>query len=678
MKNMNEKDILLALNEVDEKYLETARPKRKKKIPLGRIALAASLVIVIGAAIALGMSGMLSGGGNIAEIPNNNSAQPPNNNNSALPDEDGGEGFPTLPDRDDKAESPGLPGDEEIDDRPDSAEPPELNEEIIIENYLAGENYSRLFAIINGYSSDTRKSRDDLMMDFDLPGESLDQGADGDDAETNGTSIDITENQVSGVEEPDIVKMTDKYIFHIGNAGDGTGQSLRIYTVAGELSEKVCDYELPHFDGSKHLVGAKMFLSKDCKSLIILRSYRAEQDENGAYKTLLLKLDISDVTEPKQDKAIWVGGTCDFARISGDNIILGTSFLATKHKFEWTDPDVYLPYYEIDGEKSYLSPDQIICPDEITKKCYSSLFILDGELNILSSQAIFGVSGVYGTSFVSDDKVIYAMGYGDDFDSSTDRSVGCKSDVVVLDYSSGNIKVESLFTVDGWIEDRYFVDESDGYLRIVTNGYNYLNGYELSPSESSLAVYDISTGTKIASVNDFAPEGEKVTAVRFEGDKCFVCTAEIKSYVDPVFYFDLSDYSNITEVNTGFIDGFSTNLITFGDGYLLGIGELNSGTGKVSIYKREEDAVITLSEFTFKGRYAGDRKAYLIDRENRLFGFVSGGNSGVYHLLHFDGENLTEIYSHEISYECLKARSVYYGGYLYILRVLDFDFEKIN
>ena len=472
--------------------------------------------------------------------------------------------------------------------------------------------------------------------------------------------------------------MTDKYIFHIGDCGDGFGDTLRIYTLAGEESREVCDYPLPYYDGRDTSEGTnKMFLSDDGNSLIIIKNYRAKEDPNGVYKITLLLLDVSDVTDPKQVKFITVGGMYDFARISGERLILGTTFNATKYKFDWNDPAVYLPYYQIDDNKSYFEPEDIICPDEINSKTYSSIFVFDDQLNLTNSKAIFGVSGIYGNTFVSDDKIVYTMGYGDEFESSN-TSVGCKTDITVVDYSGDELLIQGLFTIDGWIEDRYFIDEKDEYLRLVTNSYRYTSLFAIDHENSSLYIVDIQNGKQIVAIENFAPDGEGATAVRFDGDKCYVCTAEMQTYADPVYFFDLSDYNNITQVNTGFIDGFSTNLIDFGDGYLLGIGAKDNKTNKVSIYKREGDQVITVAEYFFTGWYNTDRKAYLIDRENKLFGFTSGIYSGVYHLLRFDGENLVEIASEQVSYSAIEIRSIYYQEYLYIVKIMDLSVKRVD
>lgn len=647
---MKEKNILFAISDIDEKYIEDARPRgRRRKAVVRYLTVAASLAIVIG--LSVGMLAVFGGapGGSYDDGPSGIQGGP-----SGSDEGESGGGEPSGP-QGPSAETPG--------DR--------------YSEYYAGENYSRLMAILGSFDGDGDGFY--LQGDVESGGFEADK-PEGGDASVNGSFIDVTENQVEGVEEPDKLKMTDKYLFYLGDKSNGFGEALYIYSLEGEESKEVCYYPLPVYDGSPYSDESnKIFLSDDATTLFIIKNYRGKDDPNSTYKTTVTLLDVSDVTSPKEVKYITLGGCMDYARMVGGRLLIGTTFLSTKYKFEWTDPDVYLPYYEIGEEKSYFDPEDIICPDELSYKSYSSIFILDEELNVISNKAVFDVSGVYGECFVSNDKIVYSLGYAVSQDNVICGS-DCKSNIVVIDYTSDSLKVQRILKADGWIMDRFFVDEKDDYLRFITNSYKN-PGWNWETENSSLYIYDLKKGEYTASVVNFAPDGEGATAVRFDGDKCYVCTAEIKTYTDPVYFFDLSDYSNITQVNTGFIDGFSTNLIEFGDGLLLGIGELSFQNGKVSIYKREGNVVITLAEYLFEGKYAHDRKAYLIDRENGLFGFFSGSNistSGTYHLLHFDGTELSEIYSEKINHGGYEIRSVYYKEHLYILEVYDLTVKKIT
>ena len=634
---MNKKEkFLLAIGEVDEKYVEEARDKRMKTKPI-LITVAASIAIVGIVGVSMLFSGKIgSGYGNTADNTNDNNV------------------------------------DNVIGDTTDNT----VND--VENNYGAGENYSKLTALFNGFDNSVWSYSNDLPEDLDLtdgPGGNTGSGS-------NGIQISISQNQVENVEEADIVKMTDKYIFKIGGVKNG-GEALRIYTVNGENSEQICEYPIPLFNGSKYAVGAEMFLSQDGRTVTIIKDYDHKDFDVPGYETGILTLDVSDPENPKEINSINLSGMCIFARMVNGRLLIGPGFLVTSTPFDWSNPENYLPYYINDENKTYLPPEDVICPENIYSRTYTGVTLLTDDLDIISSKAIVGIQGI---SYISNDKIIVTSGYGKRISETIDNNPVCKTDMAVLSISDNGLTMEHVLTVEGWVADRFFIDEKDGYLRIVTNDYRYRDKYSFDSKNASLYIYNLKTGEIENSVLNFAPDGEQATSVRFEDNKLYVCTAVIKTYLDPVFFFDLSSYNNITYVNTGFIDGFSSTLISYGNGYLLGIGPKDQNTNKVSVYKRQGDDVITVAEYSFKGVYSNDRKAFLIDIERGLFGFVSSGYyvdenkyvTGAYNLLKLDGDSLNEVMRIECAHNATSLRSVIYGDYLYIVKNTALEVEPVN
>ena len=195
------KEFLLSLNDIDEGYLEDARPKVKKKTALPRLVIAASILLVGATILTFALLG--GKGGNDPIVPT-----PDDSTGTLIPSED------TIPNN---------PFDDGYGD------------------------YSRLMAAINQY----KESHEDYYYDMDdgfvdegdqlkpdSPGEG-EPGASGNDTTpSNGNVIENTDNQVSGVIEGDLMKMTDKYIFRFGEERNGAGGDkryyLRIYSVDKE------------------------------------------------------------------------------------------------------------------------------------------------------------------------------------------------------------------------------------------------------------------------------------------------------------------------------------------------------------------------------------------------------------------------------------------------------------
>ena len=179
----------------------------------------------------------------------------------------------------------------------------------------------------------------------------------------------------------------------------------------------------------------------------------------------------------------------------------------------------------------------------------------------------------------------------------------------------------------------------------------------------------------------FAPRGESVQSARFDGDVAYICTAVRLS--DPVFFFDLSDYSSITYKESDTITGYSTSLVNFGDGYLLGIGVGETWDSlKIEIYEEGESGVVSVCKYELTdATYAGEYKAYFIDRENRLVGLGvtldQQEEKECYILLCFDGYQLRRVLDVPLAGVNTQKRAVLIDGCLYLFGENEFRVTQI-
>ena len=238
------------------------------------------------------------------------------------------------------------------------------------------------------------------------------------------------------------------------------------------------------------------------------------------------------------------------------------------------------------------------------------------------------------------------------------------------------------------------MDEYEGVLRVVTTTNTSRFKETISGNNASVTIpnddgngdlgigaalycIDINTWETLAEVTNFAPKGETVESVRFDGDKAYVCTAVVVTLTDPVFFFDLSDLSNITVKDTGVIDGYSSSLVNWGDGYLLGIGFNDRRELKIEVYEEGETGVnsVTAYEPGFAS-FSQEYKAYFIDRENQLIGLGVTDYTNDYGIeesperyivLHFDGFRLNEVLNVGIGAYPEYCRATLIDGYMYIL-----------
>ena len=291
-------------------------------------------------------------------------------------------------------------------------------------------------------------------------------------------------------------------------------------------------------------------------------------------------------------------------------------------------------------------------------------------------------NGVY----VSKDNIFATRYYTEEETKDNVTSATTMSEIAAISYSGDSLTPIGSVSIAGMVKDQYSMDEYNGILRVATTtrvstSETYtIDGEEMvkfTPAKTSASLYciDLSTWKVVAKVENFAPEGETVRSARFEGDIAYVCTA--KALTDPVFFFDLSDLSNITYTDTGTIEGFSTSLISFGDGYLVGIGVGNtSSTLKLEVYQETDDGVKSVCVHQIQGAYySPDYKSYLIDREHQLIGLgiidrtTSAGRRNTRYLLFSYQEGqliLVGTVEYDDVYRPQYIRSVYIDGYLYV------------
>ena len=460
--------------------------------------------------------------------------------------------------------------------------------------------------------------------------------------------VESTDNQVAGIIEADIIKTTEKYLFRLAN-----NTILRIYSLEGENSKLVSEYYIPRIEGSYSIYdGAEMYLTEDCKTVIVITDYVSKIEGVSKRRVGITSIDVSDPANPVKTSDLSIDGLYNTSRLVNGKLLLVSEYNFNIRNVDYSNPETFVPRVTRNGEDSYLQMSEIYAPDGINSSRYSVVASVDIE-----NFEISGVNGLLNFTnsvYVSENNLYITREYTKKNQYEDGKiSSEVTSDIAVLDYANGGLDRQVL-TVSGSIKDQYSMDEREGHLRVVTstdkrtvtNSQFIISGPSQRWQSASLYVIRLSDGSLVASVEDFAPNGEEVASVRFDGDKLYVCTAVVITFTDPVFFFDLSDYSNITYTDTGVIDGFSDSLINLGEGFLLGIGEENWQYSKVEVYEEGAGTVNSVDVFKFRGEYSRDYKDYLVNREENLFGFEMAYDDQYGHsyvLLQFDGYKLNVI-----------------------------------
>ena len=513
---------------------------------------------------------------------------------------------------------------------------------------------------------------------------------------------EVTDNQVAGVIEGDIFKRSDKYIYYM------SGKNLYVYSIEKEDSKRVfscsLDRSQEEINGYYYTHDFEMYLSADCQTLTVIMPFYS-MNKDGWVRSMvdIVSLDVSDPANTKETKRITVTGGYLSSRVVDGQLMVMTNMLVRNPDF--SDESTFLPQIDSgDGFKS-ISADNIMLPETLTSARYTTVFMLDettlaplGDAAFLSySQEVYvSTDSIYATSQYTDKTQL------DDGYTKTE----VMTEIARLSYADGTLTPMGKTTVSGRVKDQYSLDEYEGILRVVTTVDSSkfketITGNNTSvtiPNDSgafgtnaSLYCIDISTWETVAKVENFAPWGETVESVRFDGDKAYVCTAVVITLTDPVFFFDLSDLNNITVKDTGVIDGYSSSLVNWGDGYLLGIGFNDQRQLKIEVYEESEDGVVSVCAYELEAAFSPDYKSYFIDRQNRLIGlgvldwneernnlYEDYAESDLrYIVLHFDNFKLTEILNVDIQAHYHHCRGTLIDGYMYVIGEARFEVVKL-
>ena len=505
--------------------------------------------------------------------------------------------------------------------------------------------------------------------------------------DSNGKYEESTDNQVSGVIEADLMKRTDKYIFRLSLT------ALRVYSIDGENTKKVAEFNIPGFNNEKsdRYYEREMYLSEDAKTITVISPY---YNESYDMRVRIISIDISDLQNIQIKKTISIDGNYISSRMVDGKLLFISEFYAKNGEIDYNNPETYVPTVTDGDVTSCIKFEDIIYPEKLGSTRYSVVALIEEEsLELLGANALLDF---YNDIYVSENNVYVTKEYvakEDIGDDGAYKNVDM-SDIAILGYSGDTLEKKGVITVEGHINDQYSMDEYEGHFRVVTStevqtvaarkfgkeietvtdgGIAVTNSRELN---ASLYVFNLEGLEKVAEVVNFAPSGESVSSARFDKESAYVCTAIVQTMTDPVFFFDLSDYSNITYTDTGVIDGFSSSLIQLGDGFLLGIGRENWSGGKIEVYEERENGVVSVDKYVFEGVYASIYKAYYVNREDNMFGFavgdyydkMTGRGYDTYILLYFNGYELVEV--ENVSFSCNgypdRVRAFVKDGYLYI------------
>lgn len=507
--------------------------------------------------------------------------------------------------------------------------------------------------------------------------------------EGGGNYEETTDNQVEGVIEADLLKRSSTHAFYLtgvhssiwnenGYYESVNAPLLRVYSIAGAASKQVESYRIEPDAGMKfRSTVTEMYLSEDCTTLTVFSG--VYDGEEYAY-TAVISLDVSDPTDVSEISRTYLSGNYISSRLVNGELLVINAYGVSRHP-DFDDESTFLPQYGDGKSMQSVAAEDIVCPDVATSTSYTVVTKLDGKtLEVEDSVALLSYSQEV---YVSATNLFLTQNYTD-----IDELGGgkweqlAKTNISCVNYAGEGLQVTGTACVDGRVKNQYSMDEYENVLRVVTtysrtvfeerNGYGY-NWMTTLSSETNASLYciDLTSFERVASVEKFAPTGETAESVRFNGTKAYVCTAVRITFTDPVFFFDLSDLSNIQWTDTGTIDGYSSNLVDFGHGYLVGIGMNEKRELKIEVYTQGEGKVDSVDCYELDADFSEEYKSYLIDRKNGLIGLgvrtaVDGQYQTAYLLLKVEDGTFVQTYLIPHKSDVDNARAFFEADYLYL------------
>ena len=162
-------------------------------------------------------------------------------------------------------------------------------------------------------------------------------------APVGGTYQEVTDNQVEGVIEGDLIKRSDKYIYYLRE------NTLSVYSIAQHGSALVGSFTVEQsaldVDDSTNFSirkeGMQMFLSQDCTTITLIQPVY-NREEKVSYVCVL----NLDVTDPENitiiDRIFLTGGGMTARMVNGDFLLM-SKFTINRYDVDFSREETYLP-----------------------------------------------------------------------------------------------------------------------------------------------------------------------------------------------------------------------------------------------------------------------------------------------------------------------------------------------
>lgn len=460
---------------------------------------------------------------------------------------------------------------------------------------------------------------------------------------TAAPDFSVTNTQVKGVDEADIVKTDGTYLYQ------STNREVRIVKAYPAQEIRVTG-RISYEDGQ--FTPLEMFV--DDKRLIVIgqadnyvelaplpASKRAIPYYRNNQLVKALVYDIADKENPRLIRQLEVEGQYLSSRKIGSSLYLTANnsidtYRILQEKTELPGPayrdsafgEQYqtVPYSDIRYFPESLQPNYLMVAgvnlDLPRQKLSLSTYLGAGE-NIYASPTSLYVAV---TEYKANQR---NMMQTESFDRLFAPPLAADTTIYRFGMNDGKIAFSAKGRVPGQILNQFSMDEYDGYLRIATTSGNMWRT-DADTSKNNIYVLDSKLGIH-GKLEGVAPT-ERIYSVRFMGKRAYMVTFR---NVDPLFVLDLEKPDAPRILGALKIPGYSDYLHPYDENHIIGFGKETESDKDMAYYQGMKIALFDVSDVSkpkekFK-TVIGDRgtdsellhnhKALLFSREKGLLAF---------------------------------------------------------
>lgn len=523
------------------------------------------------------------------------------------------------------------------------------------------------------------------------------------------TNHSTTNNQVSGVDEADIIKTDGEYIYQVSHnqiviTKAYPAENMKIVKTI-EYKDNFYPQEIYVDDQYLTVIGttfreSPIIYEQQASSKMIMPPYY------GSNLTRVIIYDISDKTNIKEARTFEVEGNYVSSRKIGSSVYLVSNKYLDVYYILNEKDEMPAPTYRDSVKGDYdisIDYDKIRYFPNSTESNYLiiagiDLANMDKEVNI---ETYLGA----GENIYASESNLYitVTKYNNKNKSNVEYHYFERNSLIYkFKLENGNIMYSAQGEVPGSVLNQFSMDEYNSYFRIATTSGDIWRSDEYT-SKNNLYVLDANLNT-VGKVEDLAP-GEQIYSVRFTGERAYMVTFRT---VDPLFVIDLQEPTNPTVLGKLKIPGYSNYLHPYDDNHVIGFGKdtielKDSNNNNMAYYQGMKVALFDITDVNNpKEKFVetiGDRgtdsellynhKALLFSKEKELLAFpvtvteVNKDNPNlldygrfsfqgayIYNLDLETGFNLEKKITHLSEDDYLKAGDYWYDGNSNIQRII--------